>query len=1224
MIYIAIAAIILILNIAPQYLQTDKARSEAYQWWPFPWLAFVYVVVMIILFLTIDVPRLLGSLTLLGNGVLEVCYVLLCQFLWLVVTSFVNRKSLHERWIPWFRKAFAAEADYPDRVLPFPYFIDHMGVVRARVGRCFYRRLVGTVVGIVAVVHALYFLVMAFVDLPFYLLSAFGLFGLVPLIEYYKYLLAEVPEEEDVDRGEPTVPPSDLEKLWKLYIEVFNNYSVAWRRRIDGGQVEAKNNVAQVSDLLKKLITDDSSRGNDGFLENCDLAQAFARMEQLFSWVEQNGKLVLVAFDVPNHFKKKEKQSYLQETAEVLRKILRTELAVFDEYSSETVLESSIVIASLSVLSSRGFNEEWLRRIGLVTMVNLQDRSVANLYECRRFSYLLRAVNNDYQMLFITPHLRGVEPALKNNWITGAATEEKRLRQHPVGYHQFFIGYHFEDYISRYLRLMPSLPNEPLSSISEMAPIALSYQVGESRRVITPVHFFDLAYTNIVEGKEELNKFYTSKFYLVEGEALNAQIHHHLLPIEVIDEAQMFAVIFDQDNNAPAAYAKWCHLGHQENFSVVISRPYLFRDYFNANFAYFAEVPFIALQPQLSKSRVTLAVVLLSMLQKSGLEEQQLRGLLQGYYQEEETRSLAETVKQLFTNYFSNDLAGRLRTTHNVVFDGSRYQHQTVYNLDFSDQVTLSYLDLIYVKDESDNVLFTIIHDLMSQNFEKGQIHSFLGKPYMIQWFEEGNKVLRVRAVNTPASEVVFYRPVRKIFIQGERRPIEDLKSEPSWNHHITKEKLRLKFEGFETETTVSVRQWYEFYQYTTKDCNFIDLEQPTERSYENGRVLKVTMHYVHKEEYQKRIEDIRKSLQILIYEAMWSIFPHYAQYLIVSSKGEGDKDLPWIFNEFRCDDKDEPYTLSFYFTEDAHIDLGLLGVLAQKDNFGADYLFRYIYDYLLWLTEGKPASSADFDEYLFNSEMDKFAFLKYGREALPAYFDVNLLINFIRDFFCERNHSVLYGTKERNKRQEVFGTCDFCRRTMKNSEMQALDDGRMRCPDCSEGAIDSTQRFLELCDEVKAAFKAHLGIDLSQTIFTSNLVPAVELHKVGGYEFSVTNGYDVRKFVGLAVGTENIYVENGYKEDSTYGIIAHEMTHIWEFGNEDFLKVRKTNEYLVEGLAVWTDLFLSEKHGRPNIESLRNGWLSRDDEYGRGLRFIMENCPTDPYGYIRDKAKQL
>jgi uncharacterized protein YjaZ len=191
---------------------------------------------------------------------------------------------------------------------------------------------------------------------------------------------------------------------------------------------------------------------------------------------------------------------------------------------------------------------------------------------------------------------------------------------------------------------------------------------------------------------------------------------------------------------------------------------------------------------------------------------------------------------------------------------------------------------------------------------------------------------------------------------------------------------------------------------------------------------------------------------------------------------------------------------------------------------------------------------------------------------------------------------------------------------------MTRLSDGRMRCPNCSVDTIDTNEQFLALCEKVKEAFKTYLNIDLSTITFNAKLISAVELHKLAGYRFSITNGYDLRQLIGLACDTnvDEIFVEDGYKTNKTFGIIAHEMTHIWEYNDEDFKKVRATNEDYVEGLAVWTDLFLSEKIGVPNIEESRNSWLSREDEYGRGLRLIMENCPDDPYRYIHSIAKGL
>ena len=1226
--YLTIAIIILSLNTIPLFINTRRVKRDAYQWWYIPWLSFLYVVLMYVIFHQTNVISWPGFNLLTGDVMIQTCYVLFCHVLWLFIALTLRRLSLHKSLIPLFRKGFAGDREDAEKVLPFPYFIDHENITRARVGKVFYTKLLGSIIFLVALVYAICFILMHFTTVPYLLVSSFGLLALLPLSDYYLYLKAEVPEEELAIQDVYSISSiSDLEKLWNNYVKVFSNYSVAWKRSNSHIIDVEKDNRDQVENLLQHLTEGDASPRENGFLENSDLTQAFLRIEPLLTWEEQNGWLVLITIDIPNHFNNNTQVSYLDEIAKNLKVILHgKELTVFDEYTSDDVLNSSIVVASLNNLTQRNIKEESLKRIGLVVVINQLDKSVSNLYECRKFSYLLDSMNNNYQMLFITPHFRGVEPALKNIWHMKVKTIEKRMKQLPQSFNQFFIGYNFEDYLERYKCIMPSLPGDPLSAISEMAPMALSYKVGDNNKTITPVHFFDLAYTNIIEGNEELINSYKSQQFPVKGEDFNKHIFCHQLPIETIDEPQIFSVIFDQENNAPAAYNKWIHLGRNENFSVVISKPYMFRDYFNANHGYFVNMPFIALQPHPSKSRVTLAVILLNILQKASIEEQQLRGLLLGYYNEDEIQSLSGTVQQLFKSYFSSDLAGRLRTNHTIDFNGSKYLHKTTYELDYADAVNLSYLDYISVKDESDNVLFGIMKDLMSQNFVEGQIHSFLGKPYQITRFEEDNKVLRVKAANTQAINVIFYKPVQIIKIDKNHSAIEDMKKEFSWYHPITGQRLGLDFDGFETQVNIQVNRWYAFNRYSILDCSFSDVNPPTVRSYHNGRVLKVSFRYLKKEKYINRIDDIRKGLQILIYEAMQSVFPHHAQYLIISSLGEGDANLPWIFNQCICEDKEDPGTISFFFSEDAHVDLGLIGALANKDVFGADYLFRYIYDYLLWLTEGNPAPAGNYAEYLYSSEMDKTTFLKYGI-ALPTYFDIDLLINFIRDFFCEGHANVLQGVTERNNRQDVFGICDFCRSEEKNSDMQRLGDGRMRCDKCSENAVDSEIVFNSLVNQVKEAFKTHLGIDFNTIKYKARLVSAVELHKSGNYSFSITNGYDVRKIIGLAFDhdgqDDSILVENGYKPDKTFGIIAHEMTHIWEYNDDDFKKIRQTNEDLAEGLAVWTDLFLSEKHGIDNIEELRNSWLSRTDEYGRGLKFILENCPKDPYGYIRAMANK-
>ena len=187
-----IAFLILLLNIVPLMLTTKRAKSVAYQWWHMPWLAFLFVVVAYYVFRQIDVTVWPVFRLLFDNAQVEAAYVLLCQAVWLLVGAALRRPAVHKVLLPWFQQLFGGQGEDRDHVLPFPYFIDHEKVVRSRVGKPFYQQLLGAVIVIIAVAYALFFLLVELVGISFWPLSAFGLFALLPLADYYHYLKAEV------------------------------------------------------------------------------------------------------------------------------------------------------------------------------------------------------------------------------------------------------------------------------------------------------------------------------------------------------------------------------------------------------------------------------------------------------------------------------------------------------------------------------------------------------------------------------------------------------------------------------------------------------------------------------------------------------------------------------------------------------------------------------------------------------------------------------------------------------------------------------------------------------------------------------------------------------------------------------------------------------------------------------------------------------------------------
>lgn len=1249
---IAIALLVVALS-AFSTVRLNWTKQEAYRWWFIPYAAILYGGLMFLLYKKIDIPNFLffGSIP---DDCIEVVFSMICMAIWVGISSVLKMDSICDSMLRFYRNIFERKSERKDEMLPFPYYWvkkspdteekDESGKqendkpnyeVKGRVGLIFYRWTMKTLIFSIVLIYAIYYVLMHFISgLDFYLTSGFPILALIPLFSFFEYLCCDVSVEKNIIEEPKHDEDGDMDKLWNLYVTKYDNYSVAWKKRIEAKKIgDSKiNNKAKIEDALNLYQGEDK----DLIVEDYDLVSAFGELIPFFMDTIKKGGNILVAIDIPKHFSSKRDISYLKMFAETLTEVLKKrypkineiiEFKVYDEAATGDVFKNRIVMAPVSLLSRQDlFDHGWMKDLGLLTVVNVFDKGVSDFFESRKFSFMLRQQNDWHQTIIISPYRHSIQSAVEQTWIMDVVPHEVKMERFPRAKKLFFIGYNFEEYLHRFNAAFRTLPNEQMYSGSEMAIPALSTLDG---KVAIPIHYFDLAYSSSVEGKEEINKFGSyiqEQVFKVSSANLIDKMYQHVIPVEDVVEKKLLSVAYDTENNAPSIYLKWIHLGLNENFAIVISKPYLFRDYFNANHDYFVKTPFASLQPKLCNSRITLAIILCRLLQKGPATENELVGYLKRYY-DDEVESVPQKLKSLFLDYLPNDLAEDLRVTVKTSFEQGKYQTNVEYTLENPESVNLQFLDMISVKDTSGHVIFEILRDLLFQNYVEGQIHSFFGRPYEIQHFDEINKTLNVRKANV--SNQLFYRPCIDVSIQGDVnkwRKIRNFDYSPGLYYNHLGEPIPVSLIGYEGKVEVRTNAWISFtetysapkyasgktYIINSADC----------RDYKNCKFLRFSIDYFKKDEYVANIDKIRKGLQLLFYEAFYSIYPHHAQYLIVSSSGcRKDDVIPWIFGNFCCEDNDSD-KLTFYFIEDAHVDLGLIGALTW--DYIQEVLIKTIFDYLSWLeeTDGIPSG---YDNYLQGQKQDKFAFLKYGGNELPDFFDVALLKNFIRDNFGISDKDLLKKQNDRIVKPEN-GACDFCGQEFKNEDMQQLDDGRMRCKGCSEGAVDSEAKFKELCEKAKNLFKTHLGIDFSSIPYEGKFVSAVELHKQGGYPFSVTNGYDIREAIGVAFDRKNDFfiVENGRKEPETLGVIIHEMTHIWQFNDSDFKKVKATDGLWVEGLAVWTDLFLSEKNGASNTEALRASWLARDDEYGHGLRMIIDKCNDDPYGYIRQLANGL
>ncbi len=90
-----------------------------------------------------------------------------------------------------------------------------------------------------------------------------------------------------------------------------------------------------------------------------------------------------------------------------------------------------------------------------------------------------------------------------------------------------------------------------------------------------------------------------------------------------------------------------------------------------------------------------------------------------------------------------------------------------------------------------------------------------------------------------------------------------------------------------------------------------------------------------------------------------------------------------------------------------------------------------------------------------------------------------------------------------------------------------------------------------------------------------------------------------------------------------TLAAVVHELTHIWQFDNLDYKKMKKEHGLLlVEGHAVWTEIrCLAHRGIGAKYCELQ---ASREDEYGRGYQMVerqlKESGSLNPFVMLKKK----
>lgn len=436
----------------------------------------------------------------------------------------------------------------------------------------------------------------------------------------------------------------------------------------------------------------------------------------------------------------------------------------------------------------------------------------------------------------------------------------------------------------------------------------------------------------------------------------------------------------------------------------------------------------------------------------------------------------------------------------------------------------------------------------------------------------------------------------------------------------------------------------------------------------------------------------IAHTLALLINEMLPTFFPKHSERIMVSCTGWDDPipdnaeeiDLDYIVAPLQIDNVEECADDEFciYMYEDSFIETGVVNVFWQDEELR--YMFNILEDYLYYL----EVIDRETAMHIFGENTDKP--LHELRKALLHLIDHPIENGYAEYANVIRRTRDTFGEKRLNN--TFMPVCDFCGKpieapTSSPNYKYYHYSGKCSCLSCAKTAV-STLNFDQvekgrvkivewmdkryktspdgpsLCiledaeflnkythpEEYHATTDDHdtgvAGFTVMNDVKTSvnlGLDEEVMLRVISGYAGSKEHprSDDCEDWVRLGYFVENaniIAVENGMPADMFEHVLAHELTHQWQYEHLDFHKVYlepypftvkdafdlsvDMTQFRLEGHASWVEWKYMIAHGNlREAAKFRRSMMNRNDEYGIGFRwfnFLMMVGGYDKYSKIK------
>lgn len=261
-------------------------------------------------------------------------------------------------------------------------------------------------------------------------------------------------------------------------------------------------------------------------------------------------------------------------------------------------------------------------------------------------------------------------------------------------------------------------------------------------------------------------------------------------------------------------------------------------------------------------------------------------------------------------------------------------------------------------------------------------------------------------------------------------------------------------------------------------------------------------------------------------------------------------------------------------------------------------------------------------------SRYQEACYLKFGFDEI----DGRLKIEDVRNYLRVRGFSNNTLTKARKRDVldkslldfDAVNCCDFCGVPLSGVSYERLNDGRIRCNNCSASAITTVDEFQGIFYRVLEMMEMFFGVSIHVPI-SVKMADARAIAKGAGYVFrpSTQIASRVLGYAQRLHGRYSLIIENGSPRVATIDTMIHELTHIWQYLNWNDRQIRRifamnqssctkrAIDIVYEGMATWASIQCLYQIGETYYAAQQEALVrKRQDVYGVGYRLFSEQYP--------------